>query len=207
MDHYKLLADIYDPALFFALHKIRKRVVQLVKDIQPDSIIDICCGTGNQLKYLKKHGFENISGVDISESMLRQAEKGPDKIECDNQDATELSHTNDSFDLGIISLALHEKPFDIARKIVQEAHRVIKPAGYLILIDYAFDEKTNKFFKIPVHIAERLAGKDHYKHFRQYLGFGGMDRLMNHREFEKEFRFHRGATILRLYRINKDRYA
>jgi demethylmenaquinone methyltransferase/2-methoxy-6-polyprenyl-1,4-benzoquinol methylase len=139
--------------------------------------------------------------------MLKQAGKGTDKVLCDNQDATELSHGNDAFDLGIISLALHEKPYDIAKKIIEEAFRIIKPGGYLIVVDYVFDERTNKIFRIPVHIAERLAGKEHYRHFRQYIGFGGMDRLMNHREFEKEFRFHRGATMLRLYRITKDQYA
>ena len=207
MDHYRLLAGIYDPILHFPLRKIRNRVVRTVKTLQPESIIDICCGTGSQLKYLKRNGFDNITGVDISESMLKQVNKGNEKIHCDKQDATELTHSNDVFDLAIISLALHEKPYHIAGKILEEAYRVVKPGGHLLLIDYVFDEKTHPLIKIPVHIAERLAGKDHYKHFREYLQFGGMDKLMDYREFEKENRFHKGASLLRLYSVNKDQYA
>jgi len=207
MDHYKLLAGIYDPILHIALNKIRKQVVQTIDSIQPDSIIDICCGTGNQLKYLKKHGFDNITGVDISESMLNQAGKGKEKVTCKNQDATRLSYSNDQFDVGIISLALHEKPIETATKILDEAFRVIKPGGYLMLVDYVFDEKTHPWIKIPVHVVERFAGKDHYKYFREYLRYGGMDKLTDSREFEKEYRFHKGATMMRLYRIGKEQYA
>lgn len=207
MDHYKALSRIYDPVLHFVLRKIRKRVVELVKSLEPKSIIDLCCGTGNQLKYIKRNGFENIVGVDISESMLNQATKGKNKVQCNNQDATELSYSNDMFDMGIISLALHEKQYEVASKIIEEAYRVIKSGGYLVLVDYVFDNQTQPLVKIPIHVVERFAGKDHYKHFREYIRYGGMDKLMKSIEFEKEYRFHQGATMLRLYRIEKDQYA
>jgi demethylmenaquinone methyltransferase/2-methoxy-6-polyprenyl-1,4-benzoquinol methylase len=207
MDHYKLLAGVYDPLLHVALRKIRKRVVDLAERLQPGQIIDICCGTGNQLKYLKKHGFQNITGVDISDAMLKQAGKGKLKIQCGNEDATDMSFDSDSFDMGIISLALHEKPYELAQQILNESQRVIRPGGHLIVVDYVFDQHTSPFIRLPVHIAEKIAGRDHYKHFREYLEYGGMDKLMNYRRFDEEYRFHRGATMLRIYRIGKDQYA
>ena len=101
-------AKIYDPVLFFALKNIRQDIIRLIPD-HDARILDLCCGTGDQLKRLSNAGFSNLTGVDISSDMLKVARKG-NKIaklmECDVQH-TGLSGA--SFDIIIISLAVHEK--------------------------------------------------------------------------------------------------
>ncbi|MBS3775537.1 MAG: methyltransferase domain-containing protein [Bacteroidales bacterium] len=203
MDEYKLFARIYDPVLYGVLHKIRKKVVELAQSYNPSTIIDICCGTGNQLKYLKKSGFHNVTGIDISQSMLQQVEKGGEPIKCDKQDATELAFRDNHFDMGIISFALHEKPADIARKIVDEARRVIQPGGYLIVVDYTFENDAKPYVKFAVRIVERLAGKEHHRHFKNYIQNGGMDEFLKGFRPIKEYRFHGGATGVRVYQENQ----
>lgn len=208
MDEYKKFAWLYDPVMHVFLHKIRKKVTTIIRYYKPGEIVDICCGTGNQLKYLKKHGFNNTIGVDLSEPMLRQASKGGQTVNCEQQDAASLQFQDNSFDMGIISYALHEKPFEIARKIISEAERIIKPDGYLLVVDYSVPGKINFPAKIVVHIVERFAGKSHYRNFKNYLAIGGMDIFLRKYPLKEEYIFHNGATSIRLYQINKfDVYA
>lgn len=50
MTDYRLTASFYDFILYPVLHPIRKKEVEVAKRLKPASIIDICCGTGDQLK-------------------------------------------------------------------------------------------------------------------------------------------------------------
>jgi len=204
MDEYKRLAGVYDPLLHPVMHRLRNKVTSVVVDLQPDKVIDICCGTGNQLKYLKRRGLKNAVGVDISHAMLGQAQKGTEKVACDYQDASSMSFEDDFFDVGIISFALHEKPPAIARQIISEAERIIHTGGHLIIADYMFDHQVHLPAKTAIHVVERIAGRDHYRHFREYLKYGGIDHLMGDYTLEQEYRFHGNATGIRVYRL--DRY-
>ena len=201
MDEYKLFARIYDPVLHFVLHKIRKKVLTEINRLNPHSVIDICCGTGNQLKYLKKHGYTNIAGIDISDDMLKQVNKGKEHINCAKKDAVATGYPENSFDAGIISFALHEKPVDISKAILDEARRIIKPGGHLLIADYVFSNRTNPFIRTAIHVVERIAGKSHYKNFSHYLQNGGMSQLMSPDSPTQEYLFHGGATRLRIYSL------
>jgi len=203
MDEYRLLAPLYDPLLHMVMHRVRKKVVDAVNNLPHQSILDICCGTGSQLKYLKRAGFTNITGVDISRSMLGQARKGKHQVPCNEQDASQMHFKDNSFELGIISFALHEKPEHVARKIISEARRVIHPRGHLIIVDYMFKERVRLPARMAIHIVERLAGKDHYRYFKQYLSYGGIDHFMDVSALKQEYRFHSNATGIRVYSMNK----
>lgn len=74
--------------------------------------------------------------------MLKQTQKGHTIVQCRLEDASQMAFNDNEFELGIISFALHEKPGEIARKIVQEAFRVIKPGGYLLVVDYMLDRNV-----------------------------------------------------------------
>jgi len=201
MDEYKRFAWLYDFILHSAIHKVRKKIAEIIDQYGADTIVDICCGTGNQLKYLHKKGYRNITGVDISASMLKQAEKGAIKGKCKNQDAAALNFKKNTFDAGIIGFALHEKPIDTAKEIIEEAKRVLKPNGLLIILDYNQEREVPWYIKAAVHIVERFAGKAHYKNYSQYQKAGGLDMLMNSKEPLNVFKFHRGITLLKVYKV------
>jgi hypothetical protein len=55
---------------------------------------------------------------------------------------------------------------------------------------------------MAIHAVEKLAGKEHYRHFKRYIQFGGMDHLMEGCSFTKEFRFHQKATGIRIYALD-----
>ena len=166
-------AKIYDPILYFALKNIRQDIIRLIPN-HDARILDLCCGTGDQLKKLSDAGFNNLTGMDLSTDMLKVARKGnkiANLLECDVQ------HTGlpgASFDIIIISLAVPEKPAQIQNKMLAEAKRLLAPEGQLILVDFSLDDQAKMISKIAAGMIERLAGKEHYRNFKSYVNKGGM---------------------------------
>ena len=166
-------AKIYDPILYFVLKNIRQDIIRLIPD-RDARILDLCCGTGNQLKKLSDAGFSNLTGMDISSDMLKVARKGnkiANLLECDVQ------HTGlpgESFDIIIISLAVHEKTARMQNNMLAEAQRLLAPGGQLILVDFSLDDQARMISKIGATMIERLAGEAHYRNFKTYVNKGGM---------------------------------
>jgi demethylmenaquinone methyltransferase/2-methoxy-6-polyprenyl-1,4-benzoquinol methylase len=198
MSEYKNIARFYDPLLYPALQPVRNKVASELKNLKAQKIVDLCCGTGNQLKLLRKKGFEKLYGVDLSAEMLAVAAKGID-INCKLEDASATAFAAGEFDVVIISFALHEKPFEIAAAIVREAHRIVRVGGKIMVADYAFDSKAKSIGKFGVSFVEKNAGDEHYSNFMAFNNYGGLEKLFDSQKIAKEYRFHFGATVLRVY--------
>ncbi|WP_320042347.1 class I SAM-dependent methyltransferase [uncultured Desulfobacter sp.] len=189
-------ARIYDPVLYFALKNIRQDIIRLMPD-HGARILDLCCGTGEQLKRLSDAGFGNLTGVDLSPDMLKVAARGnkiATLLECDVQ------HTGlpgASFDIIIISFAVHEKPAEMQTKMIAEARRLLAPGGQFILVDFSLDDQAKKTSKIAVDMIERLAGKEHYRNFKAYVSNGGMSPVIKDCfEIRQQIRHARGAASI-----------
>ncbi len=157
------IAKLYDFLLYPFLNNIRKKVAKIIIQLNPESLIDICCGTGNQLKFLKDSSIK-LTGIDNSKAMLKVS----GNINCYEQDARNIEFNNDSFDMAIIQLALHEKTFEDQKKIIDEAYRIIKSKGHLLILDYEINSNTSSFSRNMIHFIEYLAGKEHYANFKQF---------------------------------------
>ncbi|MEA2021895.1 MAG: class I SAM-dependent methyltransferase, partial [Candidatus Caldatribacteriota bacterium] len=70
---YSFMAKLYDPIFYLSLKPIRIAVMNELLNYREKVILDLCCGTGNQLNLLSKHGFKNLYCLDISNSMLEIA--------------------------------------------------------------------------------------------------------------------------------------
>ncbi len=178
MEEYQYSAKIYDPILFPFIRPIRNKVISLVKKYQYKSILDVCCGTGDQLKLLKEQGFEGI-GIDLSPAMLRIAEKGEHAADCIEQDATQMHYENAKFDLVMTAFSLHEKSHASARKIVEEMFRVTSKDGDILIVDYELSDKTSVLSKALIYFIEWVAGGEHYRNFNSYIKKGGLPELMS----------------------------
>ena len=140
-DEYKS-AKYYDKFLHLFVRRIRKRVLQIVKKNRYEKILDVCCGTGNQLKILKKHGIDG-TGIDLSKAMLEIAESGKIKANCFEQDAENINFSNESFDMTMTTFALHEKSNSSAKLILNEMIRLTSKNGHLIIVDFSINRNTN----------------------------------------------------------------
>jgi ubiquinone/menaquinone biosynthesis C-methylase UbiE len=191
------IAGVYDLLLYPFLNRTRKLTAKIIQQINPDSLIDICCGTGNQLKYLG-HTNIKLTGVDNSPEMLNSGKL----FNCLQQDARNIEFPDQSFDMALIQLALHEKSSDDQLKIIDETHRILKNNGYLVVMDYHIDHKTSKSAKYMINIIEFLAGKEHYSHFKNYKQNGGLSKLIDTNRFDTTRTIHLAgrSMVLKIYR-------
>ncbi len=178
MKEYEYSAKFYDPLLFPFIRPIRNKVISLVKKYQYKSILDVCCGTGDQLKLLKQHGF-NGEGIDLSDAMLSVAGKGEHKADCLHQDATQMHYEDAKFNLAMTAFSLHEKSHASAKKIIEEMVRVTSEGGDILIVDYELSEKTSVLSKMLIYFIEWVAGEEHYKNFKSYIKKGGLPELLS----------------------------
>ncbi len=154
-----------------------------------DRVLDVCCGTGDQVFYYGKEGLI-AHGIDLNPKMIKTAEKrkkesGLTNIFFQIADAKKLPFQNNYFDFVSISLALHEKDKHSKNKIISEMKRVVKNKGFLIFIDFQVPLPQN-IYSYLVRFIEYFAGKNHYKYFKDYLLQGGLPILLAGNKLKEE---------------------
>jgi len=182
---YVSSANFYDPMLYLALKPIREAVMNELLPYKNSAILDLCCGTGNQLKLLSKTGFKDLHCLDLSEEMLKIAGKGNHPIKIYAQDATKTSFDDASFDIVMLSFAIHEKDRETQEKLLEEVHRLVRKDGFVLIVDFAFDEKTTLIGKMGIVLVEWIAGGEHYRNFRGYIENDGLESLLKADKFER----------------------
>lgn len=166
-------SSVIDPLL----RSMRNRVAN---EIKPGlSIIDIACGTGSQVFEIAKMAKRTV-GIDLSESMIKYATKRSINQKLNNAeffvaDATNLSSFSDNeFDIGTMSLALHQFAPEIYIPILSELKRI---TNKVIIVDYSVPLPKNAA-GYASRIIEYLAGKTHYKNFSNYYKLGGLNEIL-----------------------------
>lgn len=126
--------------------KWRKKVVQLVTDTKPDSVLDIATGTGDLIISLAKSGASKLVGLDISEGMLSVGRKKikagglEDRIEMIQADSEAMPFEDNSFDA--ITVAFGVRNFETLEKGLAEIYRVLKPGGIFVILETSVPTKT-----------------------------------------------------------------
>ena len=72
MKDYQFIAPFYDFLLGPFMRSIRRDVLNIVLRLQPESVLDVACGTGDQLRLLTENSISTV-GVVMSEAMLTEA--------------------------------------------------------------------------------------------------------------------------------------
>ncbi len=126
--------------------KWRKKVLQLVSDKNPKTVLDIATGTGDLAILMTATSAERIVGLDISSGMLDvgrkkiEAKKLSDKIEMILADSENMPFENDTFDA--ITVAFGVRNFETLEKGLSEILRVLKPNGIFVILETSVPEKT-----------------------------------------------------------------
>lgn len=177
-NEYKTISVIYDFLLEPFIGAIRRSIVDEFASDKNLRILDMCGGTGKQLKRFSSAGFSDLHCLDASESMLRIAQRGKHSINMYHKNAEQTGFDDFFFDLVIISFAVHEKNRKTQKAILREAFRVLSRKGSLVIVDYVFDQKTLFIGKAMIGAVEFMAGGEHYQNFRDYLDNDGLTSLM-----------------------------
>ena len=126
--------------------KWRKKVLQLVSDKNPKTVLDIATGTGDLAILMTKTSAERIVGLDISAGMLDvgrkkiESQKLSDKIDMILADSENMPFENNTFDA--ITVAFGVRNFETLEKGLAEILRVLKPNGIFVILETSVPEKT-----------------------------------------------------------------
>jgi demethylmenaquinone methyltransferase/2-methoxy-6-polyprenyl-1,4-benzoquinol methylase len=119
--------------------KWRKKVLKLVSDKNPETILDIATGTGDLAILMANTSAKKIIGLDISAGML---EVGRKKIEAKNlsakielilADSENMPFEDHTFDA--ITVAFGVRNFEHLEVGLAEILRVLKPGGIFVILE------------------------------------------------------------------------
>ncbi len=171
----------------------------LMRQVLPQTeglyLLDIGCGAGNMIHHLSKYG--KVKGIEIDPRPVKQARlRGYD---VDQFDATKpLPFEDNTFDVVTAFDVIEHVDADMAA--LQEAYRVLKPGGYIVITVPAFMFLWSNNDAINDH-KRRYAGKE-LKSKLQQTGF-----TIKRLSYNNFFVFPLAAPLIMLRRGNEPELA
>ena len=140
-DYYDRWATKYDEDLKGWDYRAPTYAAELLRQYvsQSHTILDAGCGTGLTGKALKRAGYDNISGIDLSSTSLKIAEQLNIYNSLLVHDIQQpLPFTENNFDalicIGVLTY------IENSRSLFKEFCRVVRPGGYIV-----FSQRTDLF--------------------------------------------------------------
>lgn len=117
----------------------KKAVKEIVNTVQPLEILDVACGTGDFTIEIAQKAApgSKVTGIDLSEGMMKI---GREKIKAAGLDAVMVQGDCEALPYGNgtfhrISVGFGVRNFEHLDIGLQEMHRVLKPAGKLVILE------------------------------------------------------------------------
>lgn len=148
----------------------REKLVKMVLQDQPQSILDVATGTGDLAIALAKTNPSLIEGIDISEGMLSVGRKKIEKLNLSVPihlqwgDSEDIPFPENHFDLATVAFGVRN--FENPLKGLSEMYRVIKPGGRIYVLEFSqptsfpFKQIYNLYFLHILPMWGRLVSKD-----------------------------------------------
>jgi len=148
----------------------RKKLVKLLKNQHASRILDVATGTADLAIAAAKIDNVKITGVDISEEMLRI---GAEKIRTKNLDeritlslgeSENLVFHDEEFDAVMVAFGVRN--FEDLDKGLREFYRVLNPGGIVYILEFSkphsviFKPLFNFYFKRILPVFGRMISKD-----------------------------------------------
>ena len=114
------------------------------------TVLDSGCAEGKNIRLLEQ--YDNVYGVDISQTAIDNAKKEFPTVNFSAQDVANLNYENETFDVIIDAGCLHCNHPIQHQKIIDQYHRILKPDGKLFFrmfhlpIEYADDNTIPIFY-------------------------------------------------------------
>lgn len=199
---YKITAGVYDllDKIYFADYDRSPRRAVILSINNNDNVLDICTGTAtNAINIAKKKPTVKVIGIDLSRDMLKIAKKKVKKEKISNvklryMDATELTFKTGKFDKVLISLVLHELDEPVANQIMEQAKRVLKNDGEIIVTEWESSKQMwRRILFLPNHLLEAKSYRSFIKK-DLYSYFGKMGLVITevkHCNYSKVLKLHK----------------
>ena len=140
-EYFKANAGAWDRirSLHVAEEEVEKAIVAAVGTRKIGTLLDLGTGTGRMLELLAERIDQGI-GIDTSHAMLSIARSNLERLKLGHcqvrhGDLFHLPYDNDCMDLITVHQVLHY--LDDPARALQEAARVLKPGGRMLVVDFA----------------------------------------------------------------------
>jgi ubiquinone/menaquinone biosynthesis C-methylase UbiE len=150
-----------DSQLRQSYHDVLKQKIPF----QPQTILDFGCSVGMSTFALQEiYPQSRLTGLDLSPYYLtlaqyRSRERNAE-IKWVHAAAESTGLSDASFDLVSACLMFHELPQDASRQIFAESRRLLKPGGYLTIMD--MNPQSAVFKKMPPYVLTLLKSTEPY---------------------------------------------
>lgn len=146
---FKTVDGFTDP---FDVHRLNI-IYDLIKRINPKTVLDVGCGGGVISQTLSEGGFA-VYGIDLSPNLLKQINDKHSSITLSGADGTSLPFKDSVFDCIVCSEVLEHIPDFL--EAMDELHRVLSPSGQLVVTTpnlFMYDSLEAKFGLVSKLIA------------------------------------------------------
>jgi len=163
--------DFLNSLLSAGIHKgWRKKCVKLLEPKHPKSILDVATGTGDFAIACAKLMPEKITGIDISEGMMKVGREKLKQLKLDHLISLELGNAEDlqfaenSFDAIVVGFGVRN--FQNLELGLSNLYKVLKPGGTLVVLEFSYPTnflvKTfyNFYFSYITPLIGRIFSKD-----------------------------------------------
>ena len=197
----------YETLIDPLLRNIRKFTPDFAGMKAGDRVLDVCCGTGEQVFEYGRRGIIT-SGIDSSQEMLKTAlrkrlRQKSGNVQFKLADAANLPFPDGYYDYASISFGLHDKERLIRDQVISEMKRVVKLEGALILIDFQVPLPRNVWAAFARTI-EFLAGGSHYRGFKDYLRNGGLEGIIMNHHLREHSRTYLKSGLIVMMKVAND---
>jgi len=173
LDYAAPVYDLLEPlCLLNKQAEYEQRLLQALDPQPADTILDLGCGTGVFCALVAQHVDPelggSITGIDAAGKMIEHArnKRGAPHCRFEAMAAEQLDFADSSFDSVVSSLFYHHVPLDLKTRSLQEAFRVLKPGGKLIIADMhkpttllgALISHVSRWFFMQPQIGENIRG-------------------------------------------------
>ncbi len=174
---------VYDLAFRRMFRGFRRRVSRTVEKEGLYPWLDVCSGTGDQLREHARveasahetHPAKLALGLDMHFGFVRYAAARAPGVPFVCGDAARLPFKNGSLRAVSISFGLHDKSAELRLAIIREARRALGPDGKLIAVDFETPwNARSRAGALFAQAIERLAPREHYRNGREFLANGGL---------------------------------
>lgn len=189
----EVLADFFlrgEAHVSRTLETIRNHVS---KEFEPKSCLDFGCGVGRLVIPLARQ-FESVAGVDISESMLKEASKNCESRGLKNvsfhRSDDALSEVKGRFDLIHSHIVFQHIPWKRGEVILKRLLEILNPGGVAVL-HFTYGRKAN-FARKATH------------YFRKFYLINGLVNKIQGNKFSYPFMRMNNYDLRRLFKIFKE---